>query len=229
MTDPQAVPSQPLRRDPYLPARLAMVEQQVRRRGISNEHVLYALETLPRHEFVPTDSQREAYDDRALPIGFGQTISQPYMVGLMLSLLEVDSGHRVLEVGAGSGYVCALLGMLTREVYGLELVPELAERAAAMMQRLELTNVHILAGDGSVGYPEAAPFDRILVSAATPALPAPLADQLAEGGRLLAPIGGRSVQTCRLTIKRNGELRTRDSIECMFVPLRGEHGWHDGA
>jgi protein-L-isoaspartate(D-aspartate) O-methyltransferase len=214
-------------RDPYLQQRLQMVEQQIRRRGISDHRVLYAMEALPRHEFVPPSVRGEAYDDRALPIGLGQTISQPYMVGLMLSLLEVEPDHKVLEVGAGSGYVAALLGMLGREVYALELVAELAEQAVHAIQRLELANVHIVAGDGSAGYPEAAPFDRIVVSAAAPAMPQPLVEQLVEGGRLLAPVGGRAFQTCQVGTKHGGELRIRQSIDCVFVPLLGEHGWKD--
>jgi protein-L-isoaspartate(D-aspartate) O-methyltransferase len=211
--------------DPHLSRRIKMVEQQIRRRGIHDARVLYAMETLPRHEFVPAALQPEAHDDRALPIGLGQTISQPYMVALMLSLLQLEPHHRALEVGAGSGYVAALLGMLAGEVHALELVPELAERAAVMMHRLELANVRIIAGDGSLGCPEAAPFDRILISAATPVLPEPLVEQLAEGGRILAPVGGRSVQVCQIITKHEGKLITRDDIECMFVPLRGEHGW----
>jgi len=207
--------------------RLDMVEHQLRRRGLRDERVLQAMTMLPRHEFVPPALLDEAYDDRALPIGCGQTISQPYMVALMLNLLQVEPEHRVLEVGAGSGYVAALLGMLGDTVYAVELVEELAERADQTIRRLALTNVHIIAGDGSLGYPEVAPYDRILISAAAPTIPVPLAEQLAEGGRMIAPVGGRSVQTCEIRTKQDGKMHVERDTDCVFVPLLGEHGWKD--
>jgi len=213
--------------DAYQRLRADMVERQIRRRGIHDERVLLAMAMLPRHEFVPAALRDEAYDDRALPIGDSQTISQPYMVGLMLSLLKLEPEHRVLEIGAGSGYVAALLGMLCAEVYAVELVDDLADRARKTVARVGLTNVRIIAGDGSLGHPEGAPYDRILVSAAAPAMPPPLVEQLAEGGRLVAPVGGRSVQTCEIHTKQRGQLHLERSIDCVFVPLLGEHGWKD--
>jgi len=194
---------------------------------ITDPAVRAALAATPRHLFVPPELRGDAYEDIALPIGQGQTISQPYMVGLMLSLLQLEPGHTALEIGAGSGYVAALLGMLCSAVHAVELVPELAERARRAIEKVGLTNVHIVAGDGTLGYPEAAPFDRILVSAAAPALPQPLVEQLAEGGRLVAPVGGRSVQTCEIHTWQGGKLHLERSIDCVFVPLLGEHGWKD--
>ncbi len=215
--------------DPELLARrrLEMVEHQIRGRGVHDERVLLAMSMLPRHEFVPPGLRDEAYADMALPIGQGQTISQPYMVGLMLSLLQLEPEHTALEIGAGSGYVAALLGMLCSAVHAVELVPELAERARRTLDRVGLNNVNIIVGDGTLGCPEAAPFDRILVSAAAPALPPPLVEQLAEGGRLVAPVGGRSVQTCEIHTRQGGKLHLERSIDCVFVPLLGEHGWKD--
>jgi protein-L-isoaspartate(D-aspartate) O-methyltransferase len=219
--------SGPPPQDPYAPLRRDMVERQVRQRGVRDERVLLAMTMLPRHEFVPAGLLDEAYDDRALPLGYGQTISQPYMVGLMLSLLQVAPEHRALEVGAGSGYVAALLGLLCESVYAIELVDDLADRARRTLRRVGLTNVHILAGDGTLGHREAAPYDRIIVSAAAPAVPEPLAEQLAEGGRLIAPVGTRSVQTCETYTKQAGQLHSERSIDCVFVPLLGKHGWKD--
>ncbi len=213
--------------DPFLRARELMVERQLRQRGIKNERILEAMSQLPRHEFVPPDKQEEAYEDYPISIGWGQTISQPYMVALMLQLLEPAPEHKVLEVGAGSGYVAALLGMLCGSVYAVEIVPELAARARQTLKRLNINNVHIIHGDGSLGYPAAAPYDRILVSAAAPTIPPPLVDQLAEGGKIVVPVGGRVYQTCEVGTKINGELHMRHSIECLFVPLRGEYGWKD--
>lgn len=205
-----------------------MVERQLRARGLTDERVLGAMGEVPRHEFVWPDTAGEAYEDRALPIGQGQTISQPYMVALMLALLEVGPGHRVLEVGAGSGYVAALLGQLGGEVHAVELVPELARLASEVVRRLGYGNVHIVAGDGTLGLEEQAPFDRVLISAAAPGLPEPLVAQLAEGGRVVAPVGNRFMQTCQVAVKRGEKLLVEQSIDCVFVPLLGEHGWKQG-
>jgi len=221
---PTTTPTNPDRNERL---RQEMVERQIRRRGVRDERVLLAMAMLPRHEFVPLALRDQAYDDLALPIGLGQTISQPYVVGLMLSLLELEPHHRALEVGAGSGYVAALLGMLCETVYALELVDELAASACRTVARAGLANVHIIAGDGSLGHADAAPYDRILVSAAAPVLPAPLVEQLAEGGRLVAPVGGRTFQTCEIHTKQGGKLHLQRSIDCVFVPLLGEHGWRD--
>ncbi len=217
----------PAGEDRFERARKAMVEHQLRSRGIRDERVLTAMLTVPREQFVPVCQQAYAYDDRALPIGHGQTISQPYMVAFMLQWLAAESSHRVLEVGAGSGYQAALLGQLAQDVYAVEIVPALAEAAAAVIARLGYANVHIIAADGSVGYPPAAPYDRIIVAAAAPELPGPLMDQLAEGGRLVAPVGGRGFQECVAATKQNGKIVTERGIGCTFVPLRGRHGWQD--
>lgn len=204
-----------------------MVEGQLVARNITDPRVLEAMRTVPRHEFVPAGEQDLAYDDRALAIGCGQTISQPYMVALMCGLLAVEPEHKVLEVGAGSGYQAAILGQLAREVYAIEIVPELVLRARGVLARLGHDSVHIIQGDGTLGYPPQAPFDRIIVAAAAPDIPGPLVEQLAEGGRLVAPVGDRGTQTCMVGVKRNGELELEIGISCVFVPLVGRHGWHD--
>ena len=205
--------------------RLGMVMNQLRRSGLTDERVLQAMSVVPREEFVPPGKCESAYDDRPLPIGYGQTVSQPYMVATMLEFLQVEPEHVVLEVGAGSGYQAALLGQLAAVVYAVELVPELAARAAAVVARLGYSDVHIIAADGSLGYPEAAPYDRIIVAAAAPSIPPPLVEQLAEGGRLVAPVGGHGRQECVTATKQRGELVVKRGLACTFVPLRGQHGW----
>ena len=205
--------------------RRAMVEHQLRRRGIKDERVLAAMLKVPREQFIPPSQQRFAYDDNAMSIGEGQTISQPYMVAKMLELLDCRPEHRALEIGAGSGYQAALLAELTTEVYAVEIVEPLAERAGQVLACLGYDSVVVVPGDGTLGYPPAAPYDRIIVAAAAPQIPQPLADQLAEGGRLVAPVGSRAVQTCIVAVKREGELTIQESIGCVFVPLVGEHGW----
>lgn len=205
--------------------RQVMVREQLADRGIDDERVLAAMGQVPRHEFVPPELRAEAYADRALPIGLGQTISQPFMVALMLELLGVLPQHRVLEVGVGSGYQAAVLSLLAEEIYGLELVPELACRAAETLSRLGYDRVQVRTGDGTLGWPEKAPFDRIIIAAAAPEVPAPLVEQLAEGGRIVAPVGSRLAQTCRVGTKRQGRLQLHEGIGCVFVPLLGEHGW----
>ena len=205
--------------------RRMMAEGQLRRRGIADERVLAAMGKVPREQFIPERQRRFAYDDSALSIGEGQTISQPYMVAKMLELLACRPEHRVLEVGAGSGYQAALLAELAAEVYAIEIVETLAEGARQVLSRLGYENVSIVVGDGTLGYPEAAPYDRVIVAAAAPQVPPPLAEQVAEGGRLVAPVGSRGVQTCIIGSKEDGELRIERSIGCVFVPLIGQHGW----
>lgn len=202
-----------------------MVEGQLKARNITDPRILQAMGTVPRHEFVAPGDEPLAYDDRALAIGYGQTISQPYMVALMCELLAVGPDHRVLEVGAGSGYQAAVLGQLAREVYAVEIVRELVLRARDVVARLGYDNVHIIQGDGTLGHPQEAPFDRIIVAAAAPDIPQPLVEQLAEGGRLVVPVGARGTQTCMVGVKRDGELELETSIACVFVPLLGRHGW----
>ena len=176
-------------------------------------------------QFVPASIRDIAYTDQALAIGHGQTISQPYIVALMCQLLEVESHHRVFEVGAGSGYQAALLGQLAAEVYSVDLVPELVDAAARLVERLGYENVHIIAGDGTLGLPEKAPFDRIIVAAAAPDIPPPLIDQLAPGGRLIAPVGDRLLQRLVVLTRTAEGVQSRNSIGCVFVPLLGRHGW----
>ncbi len=202
-----------------------MVATQLEARGITDRRVLDAMRTVPRHEFVPASIRDIAYTDQALAIGHGQTISQPYIVALMCQLLEVESHHRVFEVGAGSGYQAALLGQLAAEVYSVDLVPELVDAAARLVERLGYENVHIIAGDGTLGLPEKAPFDRIIVAAAAPDIPPPLIDQLAPGGRLIAPVGDRLLQRLVVLTRTAEGVQSRNSIGCVFVPLLGRHGW----
>ena len=205
--------------------RRAMVEQQLVRRGIADERIMEAMLEVPRHEFVRPEDADVAHDDRPLPIGHGQTISQPFMVGYMLERLEVSPDHKVLEVGAGSGYQAAVLGRIAREVYAIEISAPLADRARQTVARLGYRNVHIITGDGGLGYPDAAPFDRIIVAAACPQIPQPLVAQLIDGGRLVAPVGSAGSQTCLVGVREGEQLRIVSTIGCVFVPLRGEFGW----
>ncbi len=203
-----------------------MVEEQLRARGIRDERVLAAMAKVPRHLFVPEEIRASAYEDRALPIGYGQTISQPYIVAVMLEMLDVHDDHKVLEVGAGSGYQAALLAELAREVYAIEIIEPLAHRAKQVLDKLGYGDkVHIIVADGTLGWEEAAPYDRIIVSAACPEIPPPLAEQLVEGGRIVAPVGRRGIQQLVVGVKREGQLELMKTIGCVFVPLIGEHGW----
>src|SRR5258708_31412118 len=165
-----------------------MVERQLRKRGIRDERVLAAMFSVPRHEFVPAEFAAEAYSDRPLPIGHGQTISQPFMVAAMAEALQLSGGERVLEIGAGSGYQAAVLSLLAREVHTVEMHEELAADSAQRLQRLGYTNVRVHVGDGTLGWPDAAPFDAIVVTAAAPEIPPPLAAELSNGGRMVIPV-----------------------------------------
>ena len=198
-----------------------MVEEQLRRRGIVDRQVLAAMESVPRHRFLKQKDRWAAYDDEPIVIGLGQTISQPYMVARMTELLELDATSRVLEVGTGSGYQAAVLAELAAEVWTLERHPELADRARPLLDDLGYRNVHVLVGDGSLGLPEQAPFDAIIVTAAAPRVPAPLLDQLADGGRFVIPVGDRGVQQLRLIRRRDHEFVETDVLACRFVPLVG--------
>ena len=206
-----------------------MVRGQIEARGVCDPRVLGAMRDVPRHEFVP-DSQRDrAYDDRPLAIGDGQTISQPYMVAVMSEALHVGPDDRVLEVGTGSGYQTALLAMLAGRVISIERLPTLAARARDVLQRLGITNAIVLVGDGSQGVPAHQPYDGILVAAGAPSAPEPLISQLADGGRLVAPIGSATHQQL-ITILRQGSRLIETSGEgCVFVPLVGAHGWKNAA
>jgi protein-L-isoaspartate(D-aspartate) O-methyltransferase len=205
--------------------RREMVERQLRKRGIRDERVLAAMFSVPRHEFVPAEFAAEAYSDRPLPIDHGQTISQPFMVAAMAEALQLSGGERVLEIGAGSGYQAAVLSLLAREVHTVEMHEELAADSAQRLQRLGYTSVHVHVGDGTLGWPHAAPFDAIVVTAAAPEIPPPLTAQLANGGRMVIPVGTTDEQRLLHVEKRDDLLSTRPLYHCRFVPLVGQYGW----
>jgi protein-L-isoaspartate(D-aspartate) O-methyltransferase len=211
--------------DEWQRLRLEMVEKQIRRRGIRDERVLQAMSRVPRHEFVPQELRGRAYGDEPLPIGEGQTISQPYMVAAMTGALDLQGGERVLEVGTGCGYQAAVLSELAQEIYSVELRPELARMAGERLARLGYSNVQVHSGDGSLGWPQFAPFDAILVAAGAPAIPAPLLEQLQDGGRMIVPVGSDTQQELVVAIRRGSDYELRSSEGCRFVPLQGEHGW----
>lgn len=201
--------------------RARMVTTQIERRGVSSPDVLAAMRAVPRHEFVPPSVRNEAYQDSPLPIGFGQTISQPYIVAAMTDALRLRPSDKVLEIGTGSGYQAAVLAHLVSNVYSIEIIPELAQRAAADLARLGYTNVHVRAGDGYAGWPEHAPFDAIIVTCAPENIPQPLIEQLAEGGRMVIPVGGRWGQSLVRMTKRGGTLHREDLMGVIFVPMTG--------
>jgi protein-L-isoaspartate(D-aspartate) O-methyltransferase len=198
-----------------------MVEKQIERRGVENRRVLEAMRTVPRHLFIPEASRARAYEDRALPIGKGQTISQPYVVAVMTDALDPKPGDRVLEVGTGSGYQAAVLSGLVEQVYSIEIVPELAARARRTLAALGYDNVVVIAGDGYRGLPDEAPFDSIIVTAAPERIPEPLIEQLRVGGRLVIPVGGRT-QKLRVAERTKDGLQTRTLFGVRFVPMTGE-------
>jgi protein-L-isoaspartate(D-aspartate) O-methyltransferase len=212
--------------DEFRLARQRMLEQQINGRGIHDPAVLAAMGKVARHCFVRPADLAWAYSDGPLPIGNAQTISQPYIVALMTELLTIQSANRVLEIGSGSGYEAAVLGELAAEVHTVELIPELARQAGKTLADLGYTHVHIHTGDGSLGWPESAPYDRILVAAAAPEAPKPLLEQLAEGGLLIVPVGERSVQRLEVWKRVGQEFTCKNNTEVCFVPLRGQFGWH---
>lgn len=204
--------------------REAMVDNQIADRGVSDEPVLAAMRRVPRHEFVPQRARGRAYADTPLPIGHGQTISQPYIVGFMTELLALEPGDRVLEVGTGSAYQAAILGEIVREVVSIEIIEPLARSAAGRLERLGYRNITVLHGDGYYGYEQAAPFDAIIVTAAASHVPPPLIKQLAPGGRIAIPVGRGFTQNLLLVEKdKQGETSTRNLMAVRFVPLTGEH------
>jgi len=211
--------------DEHAHAREAMVEQQLRRRGIRDPRVLAAMEKVPRHLFLSNPADSGAYRDYPLPIGDGQTISQPYMVAIMTEALRLAADHKVLEIGTGSGYQAAILAELSREVYSVERIATLAERARETLAELGYGSVTVVVADGSLGHPRAAPYDRIIVTAASPKIADPWIEQLAEDGILVAPTGDRWGQTLTRVIKHGEKLEHQDLGGCVFVPLVGEHGW----
>ncbi len=211
--------------DAYKAARLRMVETQIRARGVKDERVLKALETVPRHRFVPEHLWEEAYADEPLPIGFGQTISQPYVVAYMTEQLRLQEDEKVLEIGTGSGYQAAVLAELAREVYTIEIVPELGRRAEKVLKELGYENVRVRIGDGYRGWPEAAPFDAIIVTAAPDHVPQPLLEQLKIGGRMILPLGD-FYQDLVLITKTEKGIKKERKIPVRFVPMTGEAEKH---
>ena len=209
--------------DSFGAQRQRMMEEQIAARGrdIKNSRVLRALGSVPRHEFIPLDQRSRAYTDRPLPIGFNQTISQPYIVAFMTEQLAPQATHRVLEIGTGSGYQAAVLSTLVADVYTIEIVEPLARRAAADLDRLGYRNVHVRSGDGYRGWPEAAPFDSIIVTCAPDHVPAPLVAQLKEGGRMVIPVGNYGAQTLHVFEKAGGKLEERAVLPVSFVPMTG--------
>jgi protein-L-isoaspartate(D-aspartate) O-methyltransferase len=215
-------------------ARREMVARQIRERGIHSQRVLDAMMDVPRHLFVPRDQASQAYADEPLPIGGGQTISQPFMVAAMSEALALEGSERVLEIGAGSGYQAAVLSRLAREVIAVESQPALAAAARDRLSRLGYSNVRIEEGDGSMGWPPVnssdgppnTQYEVILVSAAAPAVPPPLVEQLAEGGRLVIPVGSSERQELLRIVKREGRTTQQSLYACRFVPLLGRYGWN---
>ena len=205
--------------------RRAMVERQLRRRGIHDERVLQAMFEVPRHEFVPARCIEEAYEDRPIAIGEGQTISQPYIVAAMTEAAQPKPGDKVLEIGTGSGYQAAVLSHLGAEVITMERIPSLSESAQARLLRLRFPNVQVIPEDGSVGYPAGAPYAAILVTAAAPAVPQVLVSQLAKGGRLVIPVGTLQLQILQVISKHADKLLVRELDPCQFVPLVGKQAW----
>ena len=212
--------------EPFAAERFAMVERQLRQRGIHDERLLAAMYKVPRHEFVNRQSWSEAYADHPVAIGEQQTTSQPYMIAAMIQSAAVRPEDRVLEIGAGSGYQTALLAELASQVFAVERYPSLAEAAAQTLMRLGYRNVKIVAGDGSLGLPEAAPFDVIIVSAAAPRVPPALTEQLAAGGRLVIPVGDSQQQAVQLVRRdHEGNITVQTLEGCRFVPLIGQQGF----
>jgi protein-L-isoaspartate(D-aspartate) O-methyltransferase len=210
----------------YAAERDRMVKEQIVMRGVTDERVLAALRKVPREEFIPENERAESYADGPLPIGHGQTISQPYVVAFMTEKLQPRPEDRVLEIGTGSGYQAALLAELVAEVYSIEIVEPLAKTAETTLQRLGYKNVHLKVGDGYKGWPEQAPFDAIIVTCAPDHLPQPLVDQLKEGGRMIIPVGESLAQQLFLLEKRNGQVRQSAVLDVRFVPMTREPEKH---
>lgn len=209
----------------YEELRDRMVDTQIKARGLTDERLLAAFRKVPRHLFVPPQHRQEAYDDRPLPIEAGQTISQPYIVALMTSWLRLQGHERVLEIGAGSGYQTAILAELALEIFSVERQPLLLASVRQRLRDAGCLNVRLSTGNGSLGWPAHAPYDAILVGAAAPDVPSPLIDQLADGGRMVLPIGPQNAQMLHVVEKRGGVVQRKDIAGCLFVPLVGRYGW----
>lgn len=209
----------------FLEDRRLMVEQQLRFRGIVDENVLSAFLKIPRELFIPEEYQAQAYGDHPIPIGSGQTISQPFIVGLMVSALRLKGDERVLEIGTGSGYQTAILALLGFEVISIERIPELSVLAENRLKALKLANVTLKVADGTLGFPARAPYDAIIISAASPEPPQPLLDQLALPGRMVLPVGSQQSQTLIVLEKSKAGVKQQTLGECVFVPLIGRFGW----
>jgi len=211
----------------YAELRRQMVKYQIESRGIKNEKILSAMQLVPRHLFVPEEVQKFAYDDGPLPIGWGQTISQPYIVALMTSLLALEGCENVLEIGTGSGYQAAILGKMVNAVHTVERHEALANQAQKTINALDLPNVFIHVGDGSMGWQDAMPYQAIMITAASPNPPGPVLQQLDEGGRLVLPVGPRRHQDLQLWRRENDVFNYESIIPVAFVPLMGEYGWDE--
>ncbi|MCG8696687.1 MAG: protein-L-isoaspartate(D-aspartate) O-methyltransferase [Bacteroidales bacterium] len=216
---------QPRNGDQYMEERNEMVEFQIKARRIIDKPVLQAMQKVQRHLFVPAEYAHHAYEDTPLPIGFKQTISQPFIVAYMTEALELDENSKVLEIGTGSGYQAAILGEICKQVYTIEIVKPLGEQAAALLKELGYKNIEVKVGDGYKGWAEVAPFDAIIVTCAPTEIPQPLIDQLAEGGRIAIPYGQKYAQRLVVLIKKNGKMKTfKPAIDVRFVPMVGEEG-----
>jgi protein-L-isoaspartate(D-aspartate) O-methyltransferase len=206
-----------------------MVEEQIKRRGITEKRILSAMEEIPRHEFVAEGLKGVAYQDGPLPIGMDQTISQPYIVALMTELLDVSDEHKVLEIGTGSGYQAAVISRLAMSVISVERIPELYKKAKETLRKLGYNNITVVMADGSIGYREYSPYDRIMVTAASPSVPEELIDQLADEGKIVIPVGGMYTQQLVVLKKEGDKTIKTESIGVRFVPLLGKKGWENGA
>ena len=209
----------------YAELRKRMVNEQLLPRGIKNSRVIEAFLKIERHKFIPTEAKRKAYEDFPIPIGEGQTISQPYIVALMTECLDLKGNEKVLEIGTGSGYQAAILAELANQIYTVERIPALAQRAKETLQELGYSNVKVKVDDGTLGWPEEAPFSRIIITAAAPDVPFPLIEQLAEGGKMVLPLGERFSQVLTIIEKKKGKIKQKAVCGCIFVPLIGKYAY----
>jgi len=216
--------SQDFQKDDYYSERVKMVNSQIKARGVKNQQVLKAMEKVPRHLFVPSNLQNQAYNDNPLQIGEGQTISQPYIVGFMTAALEPDSTYRVLEIGTGSGYQAAILGEICDSVFTIEIFESLGESASKILEKLGYQNIKVKIGDGYQGWPDKAPFDAIIVTCSPTQIPVPLTKQLKEGGKMIIPVGHSYQQELILLNKENGILKKKKVLPVRFVPMIDEQG-----